>query len=33
MSAEWKFETLSVGIEHIDDLIADLDRALGAASA
>lgn len=22
---------LSVGIEHIDDIIADLDRALGAA--
>jgi len=24
---------LSVGIEHIDDIIADLDQALGAAQA
>jgi O-acetylhomoserine (thiol)-lyase len=24
---------LSVGIEHIDDIIADLDQALGAAAA
>ncbi len=23
---------LSVGIEHIDDILADLDQALGAAS-
>jgi O-acetylhomoserine/O-acetylserine sulfhydrylase-like pyridoxal-dependent enzyme len=24
---------LSVGIEHIDDILADLDRALGVATA